>query len=219
MKKFLIWSAYFLTVIFIVLSVTLSLFIMKQTSERPIKCESALCFWLTYFIGYANTVRIEQGAIPESMSELRIVSPNGGETFHINEEVQISWFGKNIKLQKQTGLQLELWEIKGDTPNLDKDNRCINCFMNGSSAQTTDILDEPIIIRSLVQNEGVGSTTWRIGKLLQNNGEMIPPGTYVLAAKMNSWGSENQCTEPHYYRKCSEYLYVDWSDHAFSIVK
>jgi len=136
---------------------------------------------------------------------IRLISPNGGESFKIGNSVQITWKAFNV-VDKAAGAQLdvELFEIKGDKPLIDKNNICTNCMGSGLRSG----------ISAVPLKTGEWSATWVAGK--QYSGGSVTPGNnYVMKATVSKTGSPSEC--PATVPTCTVELDVGWSDAAFSL--
>lgn len=155
----------------------------------------------------ANTTTGEQVAniptAPLDYGVLRLMSPNGGETFKIGSTVRITWDVKNPPAG--IWLDLELFEISGDKPNIASSGQCLNCTGGGLRSGVQAI--SPI-------TNGVGGIDWAVGKIYA--GGYVKPGShYILKANISKTGSSSEC--PAKFSGCTVDLDVDWSDAAFSL--
>ena len=151
-------------------------------------------------------VSYETGDMSEiSYGGIKLISPNGGESFAIGSSVPVKWEAFNIK-GKAAGAQLdvELFEIKDDKPDISDKNVCTNCTGSGLRSGVSAI---PL-------KTGEGSATWVAGKLY-SGGYVTPGSRYILKATVSKTGSPSEC--PTTVPTCTVELDVDWSDAAFSL--
>lgn len=154
-----------------------------------------------------NTAMGEQVAntptsAPLNYSVIRVTSPNGGEALKIGYKIHITW---EASPPPGVWLDLELFEINGDKPNIASNGQCLNCIGGGLRSGVSAI--SPI-------TNGAGGIDWVVGKLYA--GGYVKSGShYVLKANINKTGSPNEC--PAKFPNCTVDLGVDWSDAAFSL--